>query len=382
MDKSLHVTGILIYRHQRNSTEILLVNDSFNHKRHWTAPKGRVIGDEDELKCALRETLEITGLSVKDLKVEDSFRAEIKYLSGTKPKRVVYYLAELTDNSRVLPTGEGVQFSWCNLQQATDKALYRTMQDVLRMAFTAAEANRAKALAAAPPKIHRNHSNSGSDSLESNMKNLNIALPLDSQRQAITRDYNNNRLGGNGQGQNRDRGDRDGNGRFTNNNGGSGNSHADNPNYKTRLCERFETEQFCPYYGKCTFAHGAAELRQRPVTAEQQDKPTSAVQASYQNRAKRTEPAEGEFHKTRLCERFMTDGECPYGTKCSYAHGREELRQRAGPQNNQNNQNYVSGSYNSNNSTTTTNINTNNGQNRGYSRDGQSGERPYRSNGE
>lgn len=50
MDKSLHVTGILIYRHQRSSTEILLVNDSFNHKRHWTGPKGRVIGDEDELK--------------------------------------------------------------------------------------------------------------------------------------------------------------------------------------------------------------------------------------------------------------------------------------------------------------------------------------------
>ncbi|KAG0048610.1 nudix (nucleoside diphosphate linked moiety X)-type motif 2 [Linnemannia elongata] len=378
MDKSLHVTGILIYRHQRNSTEILLVNDSFNHKRHWTAPKGRVIGDEDELKCALRETLEITGLSVKDLKVEESFRAEIKYLSGTKPKRVVYYLAELTDSSRVLPTGEGVQFSWCNLQQATDKALYRTMQDVLRMAFTAAEASRAKALAAAPPKIHRNHSNnSGGDSLESNMKNLNIALPLDSQRQAITRDYNNNRHGGNGQGQNRDRGDRDGSGRYNNNNNGgnntagSGNSHADNPNYKTRLCERFETEQFCPYYGKCTFAHGAAELRQRPASAEQQDKPVSAVQASYQNRAKRTEPVEGEFHKTRLCERFMNDGECPFGTKCTYAHGREELRQRVGQQNNQNNQNNANGSYNNNN-----------GQNRGYSRDGQNGERPYRSTGE
>lgn len=92
------------------------------------------------------------------------------------------------------------------------------------MAFTAAEASRAKALAAAPPKIHRNHSNnSGGDSLESNMKNLNIALPLDSQRQAITRDYNNNRHGGNGQGQNRDRGDRDGNGRYNNNNSGNNN---------------------------------------------------------------------------------------------------------------------------------------------------------------
>ncbi|GJJ78989.1 bis(5'-nucleosidyl)-tetraphosphatase [Entomortierella parvispora] len=336
MDKSLHVTGILIYRHQRNSTEVLLVNDSFNHKRHWTAPKGRVIGDEDELKCALRETLEITGLSVKDLKVEDGFRAEIKYLSGTKPKRVVYYLAELTDSSRVLPSGEGVQFSWCNLQQATDKALYRTMQDVLRMAFTAAEASRAKALAAAPQKIHRSSNNNSGDSLESNMKNLNIALPLDSQRQALNRGYNGANSGGGGQGRERDQrygGDREHTGRQGGNGGNPASSHADNPNYKTRLCERFETEQFCPYYAKCTFAHGAAELRQRPVTADQ-DKPMSAVQASYQNRAKRTEATENEFLKTRLCERFMNDGECPFGSKCTYAHGREELRQRAGYQGN------------------------------------------------
>ncbi|KAG0368682.1 nudix (nucleoside diphosphate linked moiety X)-type motif 2 [Gamsiella multidivaricata] len=350
MDKSLHVTGILIYRHQRNSTEILLVNDSFNHKRHWTAPKGRVIGDEDELKAALRETLEITGLSVKDLRVEDAFRAEIKYLSGTRPKRVVYYLAELIDSAKVLPTGEGVQFAWCNLQQATDKALYRTMQDVLRSAFAAAETSRAKALAAAPPKLHRNHSNNNSnnagDSLESNMKNLNIALPLDSQRQAITRDYNTR-----GSSQHRDRDQhRDGSasgGRYNNDNGGPSRSHADNPNYKTRLCERFEAEQFCPYYAKCTFAHGMAELRQRPANPDQQDKPVSAVQASYQNRARR-ETTENEFHKTRLCERFMNDGECPFGTRCTYAHGREELRQR----------------------------------NRNYPRDGQSGDRAYRSNGE
>ncbi|KAG0237775.1 nudix (nucleoside diphosphate linked moiety X)-type motif 2 [Mortierella sp. GBA43] len=351
MDNSLHVTGILIYRHQRNATEILLVNDSFNHKRHWTGPKGRVIGDEDELKAALRETAEITGLSIKDLRVEESFRAEIRYLSGTKPKRVVYYLAELTDNAKVLPTGEGVQFAWCNQQLGTDKALYRTMQDVLRSAFTAAEASRARALAAAP-RMHRNHSNNGGDNLESSMKNLNIALPLDSQRQAMTRDYNN-------RGQHRDReqnreGNATGGGRF-NSNGTPHHSHADNPNYKTRLCERFEAEQYCPYHNKCTFAHGLAELRQRPANNDQQDKPVSAVQASYQNRARR-EVVENEFHKTRLCERFMNEGECPFGTRCTYAHGHEELRQRPAHQNNNNN--------------------------RTYSRDGQSGDRPQRANSE
>jgi len=130
----------------------------------------------------------------------------------TRPKRVVYYLAELTDSAKVLPTGEGVQFSWCNLQQATDKALYKTMQDVLRMAFTAAEASRALALAAAPPKIHRSSNNNSGDSLESNMKNLNIALPLDSQRQALNRGYSGSNSGGNGQNRDRDQrfgGDRD-----------------------------------------------------------------------------------------------------------------------------------------------------------------------------
>ncbi|KAF9920841.1 hypothetical protein BGZ65_010893, partial [Modicella reniformis] len=226
------------------------------------------------------------------------------------------------------------------------------MQDVLRSAFTAAETSKAKALAAAPSKIHRNHSNNGGDSLESSMKNLNIALPLDSQRQAMTRDYNR------GGSQHRDRDqNRDGNvaGGHTN---GPHHSHADNPNYKTRLCERFETEQFCPYYAKCTFAHGLAELRQRPANADQQDKPASAVQASYQNRARR-ENAENEFLKTRLCERYMNEGECPFGPRCTYAHGREELRQRPPNQNNPIN------------------------NNRSYSRDGQSGEqRSYRPNGE
>lgn len=93
----------------------------------------------------------------------------------------------------------------------------------------------------------------------------------------------------------------------------------------------------------------------------------SAVQASYQNRAKRTEATENEFLKTRLCERFMNDGECPFGSKCTYAHGREELRQRAGYQNN-------SGGAGSN-----MNNGSMGGQGRPYNRDGQTEDRYNRS---
>lgn len=104
-------------------------------------------------------------------------------------------------------------------------------------------------------------------------------------------------------------------------------------------------------------------MRQRPANPDQQEKPASAVQASYQNRARR-DVGENEFLKTRLCERFMTEGECPFGTRCTYAHGREELRQRPGYQNNN------GGSNNTNN-------------NRTYSKDGaQSGDRPFRGNSE
>ncbi|GIL81346.1 hypothetical protein Vretimale_1101 [Volvox reticuliferus] len=33
--------------------------------------------------------------------------------------------------------------------------------------------------------------------------------------------------------------------------------------------------------------------------------------------------------KTRLCEKFMTQGHCPYGDKCTFAHGMDELRPAA-----------------------------------------------------
>ncbi|CAH1765056.1 4585_t:CDS:2 [Entrophospora sp. SA101] len=269
----LHVTGILLYRIQRH-IEFLLLNDTFSNKRHWTAPKGRVIRQEDEVKCALRNTIEITGLSVKDIRIEEGFRAEITYLSETRPKRVVYYLAQVTDHDRIYSNaGEGLNFAWLQLYNATEKVLYKSMQDVIKKAHAFIEANK-------PSKkydsstlqqwsIRNDKKNNTADRIESNLKNLNMALPLESQL-----------------------------------------SQLDNPLYKTRLCERFETEKFCPYGPKCTFAHGAGELRERLVVPVEEKSSLPTVKDGPEN----------PLYKTRLCERFMKENFCQYGPKCNFAH--------------------------------------------------------------
>lgn len=33
------------------------------------------------------------------------------------------------------------------------------------------------------------------------------------------------------------------------------------------------------------------------------------------------------YYRTHFCKTFLQNGECPYGSKCTYAHSQEQLRQ-------------------------------------------------------
>jgi len=322
----LHVTGILTYRIQRQ-VEFLLLNDTFSHKKHWTAPKGTVIRQEDEVKCALRNTIETTALSVRDLRIEEGFRAEITYLSGTRPKRVVYYLAQVSDNARVYTTGEGLNFAWLPLNLAIEKALYKSMQEVIKKASIFIENNKLKNTESLQRARSDKHQIT-SDRLDHKMKNLNLALPLDSQRQAMSEQrLKLARKQRQNQNQSEKNSNGNGNGSVNNSNGLNGGYASplhspvmqfENPLYKTRLCERFETEGYCPYGTKCTFAHGTVELRERPANVEEKTENSSTVKDGPEN----------PLYKTRLCERFMKENFCQYGPKCNFAHGEHELRDR------------------------------------------------------
>ncbi|KAL3157713.1 hypothetical protein ABBQ32_012144 [Trebouxia sp. C0010 RCD-2024] len=144
--------------------------------------------------------------------------------------------------------------------------------------------------------------------------------------------------------------------------------------HKTRLCVKWK-EGYCHFGDRCNFAHGEHELRYVPpevVSQFEQHKrmqdqaglgpggpmlpvgpaprppppagpmppprpPQSMTPPRQQEGAgpssngdlRDGQPSSRElFFKTRLCDKFMQFGDCPYGDRCHYAHGPQDLREK------------------------------------------------------
>ncbi|CAO3661681.1 unnamed protein product [Rhizopus stolonifer] len=258
--------GLIIYRTQRkNNTEYLLLNDTFTNKKHWFCSKGQVIGNEDTIK----ETFEVTGLRPNELRIEEGFAIELRYLSGTRAKKVKYHLAQLIDHhTRLLSNAEGIHMQWFNQATVSDKVIFKSMQDALRHAQTFIEAKHLRPQRKRQPDLYKN--------AESQVE----------QRQQVEQQQRNPT---------------------------QQMSAESNPLYKTRLCERFETEGSCPYGPKCNFAHGIDELRGKTEPRFEKEEVTTDG---------------NQLFKTKLCEKFMRERFCQYGPKCHFAHGEVELKER------------------------------------------------------
>jgi hypothetical protein len=124
----------------------------------------------------------------------------------------------------------------------------------------------------------------------------------------------------------------------------SNDTNATNPLFKTRLCERFETDGECPYGPRCTFAHGIQELRDRLnkdghgmggsyhsaatnatlISTTMASTVPSTVSATDEGDRKENgtqfakDVNENPLYKTKLCDRFMKDQFCQYGPKCHF----------------------------------------------------------------
>ena len=93
--------------------------------------------NEDFLTAAIRETKEEAGLDEnKDYCIIDkSFNIEINYLVKNKPKRVIYWLAELQNpDAKIDLSDEHINFKWLDLDNAVELVKYAQMQHALKEA--------------------------------------------------------------------------------------------------------------------------------------------------------------------------------------------------------------------------------------------------------
>ncbi|KAJ2888753.1 hypothetical protein FB639_000425 [Coemansia asiatica] len=58
------------------------------------------------------------------------------------------------------------------------------------------------------------------------------------------------------------------------------------------------------------------------------DRDQQQQQQQQQQQTQKNRPQDNPLYKTRLCEKYERDGECPYNEKCVFAHSASELRER------------------------------------------------------
>ncbi|XP_041360837.1 bis(5'-nucleosyl)-tetraphosphatase [asymmetrical]-like [Gigantopelta aegis] len=132
MASALRAAGFIIYRRLKGNTEYLLLQTSYG-EHHWTPPKGHVDPGEDEYQTALRETEEEAGLKAGHLNVNHDFKKILNYDVRGKPKKVVYWLAELKDSDiSVTLSDEHIAYKWVPLLDACALAKYADLQEVLK----------------------------------------------------------------------------------------------------------------------------------------------------------------------------------------------------------------------------------------------------------
>ncbi|XP_042408745.1 zinc finger CCCH domain-containing protein 56-like [Zingiber officinale] len=97
--------------------------------------------------------------------------------------------------------------------------------------------------------------------------------------------------------------------------------------YKGRRCKKFYTEEGCPYGDSCTFIHDEQSKARESVAISLS--PSVGGGAQYGGGAAAAVQKPSNW-KTRICNKWEMTGYCPFGSKCHFAHGAEELHRYGG----------------------------------------------------
>lgn len=119
MEKSC---GCIVFNNDK-----VLVEESLNG--FYGFPKGHIENGESEEECAIRETLEETGISVR---VDSSSRFSISYLvHDVVPKEVIYFISYLDGGDTITIQEEEVKSAcWVPIGEVRDRLTFDNLKEL------------------------------------------------------------------------------------------------------------------------------------------------------------------------------------------------------------------------------------------------------------
>ncbi len=122
--KAIHTTscGTCMYRKVDDGYEVFLVRPHKDRDR-WGVPKGHIVEGETEEECAVRETVEETGITPI---ISHHKLADVKVKHAYEHKTVKVWMA-LVDPEAPLqePDGENFDMRWFNIDNLPDLHKYQ-----------------------------------------------------------------------------------------------------------------------------------------------------------------------------------------------------------------------------------------------------------------
>lgn len=109
------------------NNQVLLIKQQ---KGHISFPKGHVESGETEIETAIRETKEETGIDVKIINPDLTFKTSYSPSEGIM-KEVIFYLAEVVDDTNALPQEiEVAEILWTDIDKVYDLITYDDMKNI------------------------------------------------------------------------------------------------------------------------------------------------------------------------------------------------------------------------------------------------------------
>ena len=129
--------GIVVFRKESGKIYYLLLHKEPHgiYKDSWDFPKGWIEKDEDDLKAALRETKEETG--IKEIKIIDGFKEVINFMfkkGNELVNKTVKYFLGITENKKVKVSFEHAGYEWLEYEDALKRITSKGSREVLKNA--------------------------------------------------------------------------------------------------------------------------------------------------------------------------------------------------------------------------------------------------------